>query len=82
MTDRLAQLAADPSNFTPANEEELKAAMANPMWRLNNLYFITTKEEEDEGEGLVVRFRMNAAQRRLAEKFAYGFADMWHHLHE
>lgn len=67
MTDRLAQLAADPISFTPTNEEELKAAMANPMWRLNNLYFITTKEEEDEGEGLVVRFRMNAAQRRLAE---------------
>ena len=67
MTDRLAQLAADPISFTPANEEELKAAMANPMWRLNNLYIITTKEEGDDGEGLVVRFRMNAAQRRLAE---------------
>lgn len=71
MTDRLAQLAADPINFTPANEEELKAAMANPMWRLNHLYYITTKEEEDEGEGLVALFKMNGAQKKLAENLWY-----------
>lgn len=48
------------------NPEQLTEALADPMWRLNNLYFITAKEDED-GNGLVVRFRMNEAQRRLAE---------------
>lgn len=41
------------------------------MYRLDNLYSITTKEEEGEGEGLVVRFRMNKAQQRLADNLHF-----------
>ena len=48
----------------------LEQALADPVWRLNNLYFVKTKEDDD-GEGLVVRFRMNRAQRRLARSLWY-----------
>lgn len=34
---RLRELEAAPEDFTPANEAEFTAAMANPMWRLNHL---------------------------------------------
>ncbi len=50
---------------------QLQQALADPIWRLNNLYSITTKEEEGEGEGLVVRFRMNKAQQRLADNLHF-----------
>lgn len=48
----------------------LEEALADPVWRLNNLYMVKTKEDED-GDGLVVRFRMNRAQRRLASRLWY-----------
>ena len=48
----------------------LPQALADPLWRLDNLYMVRTKEDED-GDGLVVRFRMNAAQRRLARDLWY-----------
>lgn len=57
--------------FKPRNEAEFAAALADPMWRLDNLYWITTKEADEDGEGLVAKFRMNASQRELAENLWY-----------
>lgn len=47
--------------------EQFAAAMADPMWRLSNLYWIKTKteSEDEEDEGMVVRFKPNRYQRRL-----------------
>jgi hypothetical protein len=49
---------------------QFAAALADPMYRLSNLYWIKTKSEsEDDGdEGLVVRFKPNRYQRRLLRK--------------
>lgn len=43
---------------------DLEANLADPVWRLSNLYKIIVKED-DEDEGLVVTFKPNRAQRRL-----------------
>lgn len=59
--------------FPPIEEltpEQLPLALADPVWRLNNLYMIRAKEDEN-GEGLIVRFRMNRAQRRLAHSLHF-----------
>lgn len=55
----------------PTNAEELALRLADPMWRLANLYFITVKAEGEEGEGKRVLFQMNRHQRRFVER-------MWH----
>jgi hypothetical protein len=59
--------------FTPETQAELLHCLKFPNWRLNNLYKITVKDEEDtEGkESKVVTFRMNEAQKRLAEGLWY-----------
>ncbi len=44
--------------------------MADPMWRLSNLYKIIIKGDKDE-EDLVVQFKPNRAQRRLLKR-------LWH----
>jgi len=64
---------AERVEFPPIEELDpalLEQALADPLWRLDNLYMVKTKEDED-GEGLVVRFRMNRAQRRLAKNLWY-----------
>lgn len=43
---------------------ELARNMADPMWRLSNLYRIIIKGDGDD-DGLVVQFRPNRAQRRF-----------------
>lgn len=51
--------------------DEFKAALADPMWRLSNLYWIKTKtedEDDEESEGVVVKFRPNRAQRQLLKR--------------
>lgn len=48
----------------------LRDNLDNPEWRLRNLYKIITKGDED-GEGLVVQFVPNRAQRRLLSR-------LWH----
>lgn len=48
----------------PTSEEELQACMADPMWRLSNIYKIITKGDTGEDD-LVVTFRPNRAQRRF-----------------
>lgn len=67
------RLAADPVGFVPADEVEFALALANPMYRLNNLYFITVKEESDDEDapGLVMKFKMNKAQTKLAKRLWY-----------
>lgn len=45
--------------------EELKPLLLDPTWRLNNLYHIVVKDEDDGSTGLVVKFKPNRIQRRL-----------------
>lgn len=55
----------------PTNAEELALRLADPMWRLANLYYITVKKEGEEGEGKRVLFQINRHQRRFVER-------LWH----
>lgn len=43
---------------------ELAKNLADPMWRISNLYKIIIKGDEDE-DGLVIQFKPNRAQRRF-----------------
>ena len=56
-------------DFRPSTPEELAACLADPWWRLCSgaLYKIIVKSDEgdDDGDGLVVPFKPNRAQRRL-----------------
>ncbi|MBI5259815.1 MAG: terminase [Burkholderiales bacterium] len=58
------------ATLTPAQEAELERNLSDPMWRLENLYWIVTKGADDEegDEGLVVKFVPNHAQRRLLRR--------------
>lgn len=56
----------------PANAEQLELCLADPMWRLENLYSILVKtakpaegQDPDSIPDKKVLFRMNGAQRRL-----------------
>jgi hypothetical protein len=62
---------AVPLDFRPASAEDLKRCLADPMWRVCSgaLYKIMLKS--DLGEGSVVPFVPNRAQRRL-------IARLWH----
>lgn len=52
--------------FTAA---ELSANLDNPVWRINHIYKIIIKGNDDEeDEGLVIQFKMNRAQRRLVAR--------------
>jgi hypothetical protein len=69
-------MAADPSTAVPLDAEEFATAIASPMYRLNNLYKIVTKDEDagtddDADTGRVVVFKMNDSQRSLAENIWY-----------
>ncbi len=46
---------------------ELARNMADPMWRISNLYKIIIKGGEDD-DGLVIQFKPNRAQRRFIER--------------
>lgn len=51
---------------------QLAANLDDPMWRLSNLYKIIVKgDDEEDGEGLVLTFKPNAAQRKLLAKLHY-----------
>lgn len=60
---------AIPLDFRPSTQEELKQCLADPWWRLCSgaLYKILVKSDgaDDDGEGLVLPFKPNRAQRRL-----------------
>jgi hypothetical protein len=56
-----------------AQEEEAARDLAqlldDPVWRLNNLYDIIVKGDDDEaGDGLIMRFKPNPIQRRLLRR--------------
>lgn len=61
-----------PFDFIPSTNEEMAAALADPLWRLcsGQLYWIMIKGEDDT-EVTRVRFKPNRAQRRL-------MASLWH----
>lgn len=48
--------------------EELKRCLADPLWRISNLYKIIVKGDDDDTEGLVVQFKPNRAQKRFIER--------------
>lgn len=50
--------------------DQFVAALADPLWRLQSLYWIKTKSasEDDDDDGMVVRFKPNRYQRRLLKK--------------
>lgn len=48
-------------DFTPSTDEEFISCLASKLWRMNNIYYIKNKVGE------IVKFRMNLAQRRVAE---------------
>ena len=59
-------------DFRPTTPDELRACLADPMWRLCSgfLYRIMVKSSEDD-EGTIVAFRPNRAQKRLMTR-------LWH----
>ena len=50
--------------------EELRKNLRDPMWRLENLYWIVVKGDEGEDD-LVVKFKPNRAQQRFIKR-------LWH----
>ena len=66
----MAAVAGVPWDFKPTSPEEFKRAVADPMWRLHNLYYILIKGEEDD-DGTKMLFRPNRAQRRFISR-------LWH----
>lgn len=53
------------------NQQELFKNLSDPMWRLCNLYWIIIKENDEDTDGLVVKFKPNRAQRRFIKR-------LWH----
>jgi hypothetical protein len=51
----------------PADLAALERCMADPMWRLSNLYKILIKGDGEE-DGLVLQFKPNRAQRRFISR--------------
>ena len=58
--------------FRPSTEEELKACLSDPLWRICSgaLYKIIIKGDDDK-DGLIMEFKPNRAQKRL-------IASLWH----
>lgn len=65
-------MTSDPTTVDDSEEvaaEQLWALLDDFDWRISNLYWIIVKDEsEEDGEGLIVRFRPNRAQRRLLNR--------------
>ncbi len=55
----------------PLEVEQLAMNLADAMWRLENLYYITVKKEGEEGEGKRMLFKMNRHQRKFLK-------NLWH----
>lgn len=67
MVDRVSV----PLDYVPQNEEDLARCLIDPMWRLCSGYLYQIMVKSDDGEGSVVPFRPNRAQRKL-------MANLWH----
>ena len=55
----------------PADPDTLKACLADPLWRLSNLYYILVKSDDPADEGTELLFKPNAAQLRFLSR-------VWH----
>ncbi len=54
-----------------AEEQQLLKNLSDPWWRINNLYKIMVKSDDGQGEGLVMQFKPNRAQRRFIKRLWY-----------
>lgn len=64
------------ASFAPIEQltpEQFALALSDPMFRLENLYFIKTKtaDDDEDSDGVVVKFKPNRAQRRLLDRLHY-----------
>ena len=55
----------------PTSQEELALCLADPAWRLSNLYKILIKQENSSDSGKILQFRPNNAQQRFIDR-------LWH----
>lgn len=72
--ERLNELVKQPFTFTPENDDEMKAALESPMWRLSHLYQIMIKgddEDEDDNDVLVQTFVPNEAQLHFINNYHF-----------
>lgn len=60
-----------PYDFVPTTPEDLARCLADPLWRLYSGYLYKIMVKSDDGEGSVIPFRPNRAQRRLISR-------LWH----
>lgn len=60
-----------PEHSLPTDPAELARCLADPMWRLCNLYKILVKGDDEDEEGTILLFRPNAAQRRFLARLWY-----------
>lgn len=48
-------------------EIRMRAILSDPILRINTLYKIIVKDDDEEGEGKVIQFRTNAAQNKFIQ---------------
>lgn len=60
-----------PYSFKPENEAELQECLKDPMWRICSGYLYKIMIKSDSGEGSVVPFLPNRAQRRFIARLWY-----------
>lgn len=65
------QVGAIPHDYIPTDEADYARCLADPMWRLCSGAIYKIMVKSDDGEGSVVPFRPNRAQRRLISR-------LWH----
>lgn len=54
------------------NKGEFTELLANPLWRLNNLYYIVQKETDGgENTSKIIRFKLNYTQAKIVEYLWY-----------
>lgn len=62
-----------PHNYVPSSDEDMQRCLKDPMWRVcgGQLYWIMLKSADGVGEGSIMPFKPNRAQRRLLTR-------LWH----
>lgn len=65
--EEIAKAAKHKDNMT-LDAATLATNLDNPEWRIANLYKIIVKDDDEDGDGLVVQFVPNRAQRRLLSR--------------
>src|SRR5215510_11460795 len=54
-------------DYQPKTAREVRECLRNPLWRLNNLYKILVKTDEND-EGLVKEFHLDREERKLLKR--------------